>query len=380
MVQNEVTGEELSSEEMLRLKVRLLTEGATLPKGYVTGRKGGAGPTGARYFILPNGRSCGIPIRKGKMAKRFNSAILEPTDSEGVWIYDSKYTITEVPTPEFYGRISEDGVEYKKLALLHGSECMATTVLQSCRYWDTNEQCKFCTIPNSQLSGNTTLEKTPSQIAEIVKETVDAGTIKNVLLTTGTPDNPDAGIGRLAKIARGIREVSKIPIAVQFEPPEDLNLIKEIADAGVNAVGIHIESFDDAIREEFCPGKFRYASLEKYDAAWKKALQFFDRGDVSTFILYGLGEDEEVTLQHCQRIASIGVLPNVTPVRPAPGSQLANFIPSYVNRLDDAVEFFKHIGTILYSNLLNPRLTVGGCSRCGSCTPLQEAYEWAENH
>ena len=64
MVQNEVTGEELSSEEMLRLKVRLLTEGATLPKGHVTGRKGGAGPTGARYFILPNGRSCGIPIRK----------------------------------------------------------------------------------------------------------------------------------------------------------------------------------------------------------------------------------------------------------------------------------------------------------------------------
>ncbi|MHA1907325.1 MAG: radical SAM protein [Candidatus Thorarchaeota archaeon] len=379
MATNEENGKEPNSEEILRLKVRLLTEGATIPKKHGSGRKGGAGPSGAKYFLLPNGRSCGIPIRRGRIAKKYNAAVLEPTDLDGIWLYDSKYSISEVPTPEFYGKATEDGIEYNKLALLHGTECIATTVLQSCRYWETGDQCKFCTIPNSHISGNTLLEKTPSQIAEIVRESEAAGVTKNVLLTTGTPDNPDSGIGRLAKIARGIRDVSKIPIAVQFEPPEDLSLIKEISDAGVNAVGIHIESFDDEIRERICPGKFRYASLDKYQAAWERALQFFDKGDVSTFVLYGLGEDEEITLQHCQSIASKGVLPIVTPVRPAPGSQLADYIPSYVNRLDATVEFYKRYGSILYNNLLNPRLTVGGCSRCGACTPIQEAYEWAES-
>ena len=78
----------MDAEDILRLKIRLLTEGATLPESEYSGRKGGAGPVGGRYFVLPNGRHCGIPIRRGEMAKRFGSALLEPTHNPGAWIYD----------------------------------------------------------------------------------------------------------------------------------------------------------------------------------------------------------------------------------------------------------------------------------------------------
>ena len=40
----------MNAEEVLTLKVRLLTEGVILPEGEWTGRRGGAGPVGSRYL------------------------------------------------------------------------------------------------------------------------------------------------------------------------------------------------------------------------------------------------------------------------------------------------------------------------------------------
>ncbi len=367
----------MDREEILQLRIRMLTEGAMLREGLSTVRKGGAGPVGGRYFVLPDGNNCGIPIRDSTMASRFSSTTLEPTKEEGSWIYDSSTKLAEVPTPSFYNLQTENGIPYYKLALLHGSSCLATTVYQSCRYWSTHTQCKYCTIPLSYLSHKTTLEKTPAQIAEVVKAAEAEGIIDNILMTTGTPESPDMGINLLAGITRSIREVSSLPIAVQFEPPHDITLIDQLADAGVDAVGIHLESADESIRESICPGKFTHGSIELYYAAWERSLEFFKRGDVSTFILYGLGESLEKTLRLCEDVARMGVMPIVTPFRPALGSQLADFVPSYVGAFEETLEFYKSLGHILATNGLNPRNSVGGCSRCGGCTPIQAAYDWA---
>lgn len=369
----------MDSAEILYLKVRLLLEGATLPEGYSSGRKGGAGPVGGRYFLLPNGRPCGIPIRSGKTAASFNSSKLEPIESNR-WLYDSKYELLEVQKPELYEHSTDDDIKYGQIALLHGSDCLATTALQSCKYWASGEQCKFCTIPSSYLSGMTIREKTPSQIAEVVQRAEELGEAKHVLLTTGTSDGGDMGIERLIGITKAIRKTSNIPVAVQFEPPSDPSYIQRLAEAGVNAVGIHIESADERIRAEMCPGKFRHGSIELYNRVWDAAREYFKPGDVTTFILYGLGEDINTTIRFCEVIAKRGILPIVTPVRPAPGSQLADFTPSYVGRLDEALLFYKELGKILFKHNLNPMKTTGGCSRCGACTPIQEAYNWASTH
>ncbi|MDF1540399.1 MAG: radical SAM protein [Candidatus Thorarchaeota archaeon] len=370
----------MNPEELLALKIRLLTEGASLPDGFFSGRKGGAGPVGGRYFILPNGRNCGVPIREGKMAKRFESAKIEPMDADGTWLFDSTTNLIEVPKPAFYDLKTEDGIPYNKIALLHGPNCLATTAYQSCRYWNSATQCKYCTIPMSHLSDNTILEKTPAQIAEVVQAAEKEGTIKHILLTTGTPDSVDLGITRLADITRSIRKVSELPVAVQFEPPEDLSHIDLLAEAGVNAVGIHLESADEKVREEFCPGKYKHGSFDAYKAAWERSLEHFKPGDVSTFILLGLGENIPKTLQFCEDAASMGVMPIVTPIRPAAGSQLADYTPSYVGALDETIDFYQSLGDILVASELNPRETAGGCSRCGGCTPIQEAYDWASSN
>jgi radical SAM protein (TIGR04043 family) len=311
------------------------------------------------------------------MAEQFNSASLLPTKNPMIWTYDNKIELRIVPRPKFYDLTTKDGIPYFHIALLHGSECLATTIYQSCRYWSTGTQCKFCTIPVSYESGDTILEKSPEKISEVLHAAEAEGVARNILLTTGTTDSDDLGCNKLLKIVRVIRKSSKIPIAVQFEPPFDNKFIDELAQAGVNAIGMHIESVDEQIRRKICPGKSKHGSPILYDESWKHALTLFDRGQVSTYILHGLGEDMELTLKRIEELAILGVIPVVAPVRPAMGSQLANFIPSYVGALEETVECYKQIGKILHRWHLNPKETLGGCHQCGGCTPIQEAFDWA---
>ena len=367
----------MDAEEILRLKVRLLTEGANLPENQFQGRKGGAGPVGGMYFYLPNGRTCGIPIRNGDLAKRYNSAPLEQTDNPDIWIYDGSVNLKIIPKPKFYDLTTSDGIPYSKIAVLHGSRTLATTVYQGCKYWTKGTHCKFCTIPNSYTSGNTVLEKTPEQIVEVVLAAEREGAIDDVLMTTGTTESPDMGCAILIRIIEAIRESSSIPIGVQFEPPVDISFIRDVANAGANAVGMHIESADESVREAMSPGKHQYGSIDFYQERLKHALDYFERGNVSTYVLHGLGEDSERTLTLVEELASIGVLPIVSPVRPSAGSQLADYVPTYVDNLDSSVEIYKRVGSILYENEINPEKTVAGCHKCGGCSPEQEAYDWA---
>jgi radical SAM protein (TIGR04043 family) len=369
----------MDTEELLRLKVRLLTEGATLSVDEYSGRKGGAGPVGGRYFLLPNDRNVGIPIRSGDQAKTFNSAPLVSTEDPSIWLYDKSVELKVVPRPRFYDLKTETGVPYDQIALLHGDRTLATTIYQSCRYWSHGTQCKFCTIPVSYHTGNTMLEKIPEQIAEVVIAAEKEGVVDDILLTTGTPESEDMGTEGLIRVIEAIRKVSKIPIGVQFEPPIDRNAIREIANAGATAVGMHIESADESIREEMCPGKHQYGPLDLYKRSWQYALDYFEKGHVSTFILHGLGEDPERTLSLVGELSEVGVMSVVAPIRPSQGSQLADFTPLYAGHLDESIEFYKEVGKHLFQHGLNPKKTNAGCHRCGGCTPIQEAYDWAES-
>lgn len=368
----------MDPERVLRLKARLLTEGATLPPEEYGGRTGGAGPVKGRYFILPNGTTCGIPIRRGNEASEYGSAPLEATEDPMVWVYDDMIELQMVPHPRFYEKKTDDGVPYRKIALLHGTGTLATTLYQTCRYWECGTQCQFCTIPLSYRNGNTLLEKTPSQLAEVVAEAEAEGVARDVLLTTGTPPSDDMGTLRMEKTIRAIREISDIPIGAQFEPPKENSYISRVSEAGADALGMHLEITDEELRKRICPGKAEHGTVQLYLKRWEYALEHFERGHVSTFLLHGFGENHESILRFMRKIAKMGILPVVAPVRPAYRSELKDYRPSYISNLDETLEFYKNVGKILFQYNLNPKETVAGCHKCGACTPIQEAYAWAK--
>ncbi len=64
-----------------RLKIELLCKGAKTRENIEKGRKGGAGPTGGQYFILPDGTCVGIPVR----AKFVENSPFSLIQKEGKW-------------------------------------------------------------------------------------------------------------------------------------------------------------------------------------------------------------------------------------------------------------------------------------------------------
>jgi biotin synthase-related radical SAM superfamily protein len=143
-------------------------------------------------------------------------------------------------------------------------------------------------------------------------------------------------------------------------------VIDRVADLGVDSVGIHVESFDPAVLARVAPGKARWG-IEAYFAAWERAVATFGRGQVSTYVILGMGEDVDVTVEGCKRAIDLGVYPFVVPLRPVPGSLMADLRPPP----REAVEaVYRRVVPLLAAGGLTAAGVTAGCARCQACSGL----------
>ena len=158
--------------------------------------------------------------------------------------------------PRFYDLTTEDGIPYSKIAVLHGRDVLATTVLQTCiRYQSRTKTCQFCAIGQSLAAGRTIERKTPAQLAEVAKAAVELDGVKHMVLTTGTPPGNDRGAAILAESARAIKAAVDLPIQGQCEPPDDDAWFARMHDAGIDTLGMHLEAVTPSVRARIMPGK-----------------------------------------------------------------------------------------------------------------------------
>jgi len=349
-----------------RLKIELLCRGARTRENVDKGRKGGAGPTGGRYFILPDGTCIEIPLQ-GKFVESSPYTLVQT--NEGWQIFQNTQFITEaksVPRPRFYEKLTSEGTPMGKVAVLHGKDCLASTVYSKCIYWSSGKQCKFCSI---ELGHNERLiQKQPPQLGEVVEEAFQEGAATHVTLTTGTPPGQDKGASMLAEAAKEIKQRVNMPVHVQLEPPENVKFLQLLHDAGADTVGIHVESFDEKVLKQICPMK---TNLEAYFKEWKTAVELFGDGQVSTFIIAGLGETDESIFQGAENTARMGVIPYLLPLRPIRGTTLENASPPSPERM---TRLYSGVCQTLKDYGLDPRKNRAGCVRCGACSALTEAF------
>ena len=69
---------------------------------------------------------------------------------------------------------------------------------------------------------------------------------------------------------------------------------------GIDTLGMHLEVVTPALRERIMPGKAS-VPLSRYMEAFEAAVAVFGRGQVSTYILAGLGDTREAILAMCER-------------------------------------------------------------------------------
>ncbi len=335
----------------------------------IAGRKGGAGPAEGRAFLIK-----GIPVNAPISAPYVANSPFTLKELEDSFLLlkhgRELFPVEVVPEPSFYGLHTEDGTSYRKIALLHGKDCLATTVIQKCVNWKTSQRCCFCGTEIS-LKNNLTIEKkTPEQLAEVVKAAQENDGITHVVLTSGTADPPGMEIPYLAQCVRAVKSTSGLPVHVQFLPPDDLSLMDELKQAGTDTTGIHIECFDQDTLCRVAPAK-AVLGLKRYEQAWKKAVELFGPCQVSSFLIAGLGEEPKSLIWGSEMLADMGVYPFVVPLRPIPGSYMQDALPPDPGTMET---IYEAVAGILHKKGLSARDNLAGCVRCGACSALR-VYE-----
>jgi putative N-acetyltransferase (TIGR04045 family) len=190
--------------------------------------------------------------------------------------------------------------------------------------------------------------------------------IEHVVLTTGTLKPPGEEISYLTSCASAIKQATGLPIHAQFCPPSDMDGFYALKEAGVDTVGIHIESFDLQILSKVAPAKAAMG-LERYEKAWKVAVELFGPNQVSSFLIVGLGEGRESIISGSKFLADLGVYPFVIPLRPIPGSLMEDVLPPDPEEMK---RIYGEVTSILERKGLSSSRSLAGCVRCGACSAL----------
>ncbi|MET0982678.1 MAG: MSMEG_0568 family radical SAM protein [Telluria sp.] len=335
-------------------------------------RRGGAGPTDHKAVTI-DGHTVMIPVHTaGAWSSPF--VALPPAADGTTRITRDGIGVAVVSfprEPRFYKLQTADGIPYSKIATLHGADVLATTVLQSCiRYESRRKTCQFCAIGQSLAAGRTILRKTPEQLAEVARAAVELDGVKHMVMTTGTPNATDRGAQILCESALAVKAAVDLPIQGQCEPPDDDAWFRRMHDAGIDSLGMHLEAVTPEVRARIMPGKAS-VPLERYFSAFEAAVGVFGAGQVSTYILAGLGDTPEAILRTCEQLVGLGVYPFVVPFVPVTGTPLedhpapdAAFMRSVLAPLSELLE---------QGNLRSSDIKAG-CGRCGACSTLS-TYE-----
>jgi radical SAM protein (TIGR04043 family) len=332
-------------------------------------RHGGAGPSDHKAVTL-GGETVMVPIFTHTARESPYSAEVHDA-GETASLFRSGVRVAEIRfprAPRFYALSAADGTPYWKIATLHARDVLATTVLQTCtRYGNRSTSCQFCAIGQSLAKKATIAEKTPAMLAEVAKAARDLDHVAHVVLTTGTPATPDRGASVLADAARAIRDAAGLPIQAQCEPPADFRWFGRLAAAGVGSLGMHLEAVTERVRQKIMPGKAE-VPLATYFEAFAAAVEVFGRGQVSTYILAGLGDTELEILEVCRKLVAVGVYPFVVPFVPIAGTPLERHPaprPEFMQSL------LGNVAELLAEADMKSSDIKAGCGRCGACSSLR---------
>jgi radical SAM protein (TIGR04043 family) len=338
-------------------------------------RKGGAGPSDHLAISLGKATVMVPVLSEGARSSPYRLRVITGETGECRAVVERNARVVAEgatrATPHFYDLSTKEGVPYHRIALLHSTNVLASTVLQSCyRYNDAANACQFCAIGDSLRGGRTLAKKTPEQLAEVAEAAVRLDGVENVVLTTGTPSTSDRGAAHLADCARAIKAAAALPIQVQCEPPEDFGWFERLRAAGADALGLHLEAVEPDVRARVIPGKSE-VPLSFYFDAFAAAVQVFGRGNVSTYLIAGLGDSHRSLVEAAARLTALGVYPFVVPFVPLRGTPMQSHPPPESGFMQAV---YRDVGRLLRAAGMTAERTRAGCTKCGACSALS-AYE-----
>ncbi len=348
------------------LSVALQSRGIRIESA-VERRKGGAGPAEGITIIL-NGRALTVPAAGSFVAQSPYS--LRSSAGEHQLYLNGKplCKVTTPPPPRFYGLSTDEGIPYSSIGLMHGDRCLGSTVFQNCIYWNSPRRCAFCGIELSLRNSATVQTKTPVQLLEVAMAASRLDGIEHVTLTSGVLTDESEEITHLALCCSAIKSQTALPVHVQIMPPKRPGLLELLKESGADTVGIHIESFDQAILARVAPCKAGI-EMSRFIRSWKSAVEIFGTNQVSSFLIAGLGESPGSMIEGAALLCDLGVYPFIVPLRPIPGTLLESHAPPSPEVM---LDIYQQASALLQRSGLSWRESKAGCVRCGACSGLPD--------
>lgn len=169
--------------------------------------------------------------------------------------------------------------------------------------------CAYCASP--RLDRNDLKNLTDDAIIEMLKNVIGKQKVISVSLTSGVVGSVGETVGRFVSCIKRIRsEFPGIPIGVEpyVTGKEHILALKE---AGADEIKINIETPDREIFAKVCPELDFDGIMKNLDAA----TDIFGKGKVSSNIIYGMGENDDILEKTMDDLASKGIIPTLRALR-----------------------------------------------------------------
>lgn len=144
---------------------------------------------------------------------------------------------------------------------------------------------------------------------------------KHVLLGGGTPNMKDMGAVLAAELCKAIKKRFNLSCYVMISAPSKNEYIDLLWKAGVDELGMNLEFYSDDARQKYIPGKEKYIGKSRYYDALEHAVSRFGPINTRSILVTGL-ENPEHTISGVESLASIGVMPILSPFRPLNNTEL----------------------------------------------------------
>jgi biotin synthase-related radical SAM superfamily protein len=151
----------------------------------------------------------------------------------------------------------------------------------------------------------------PDRVVELIVKAAGRTDFKAVAITSAVVEDPQSTVDRLAYVVAQVRRrLPTIPIGV--EPYIDrLDQVDQLKEAGADEIKLNIETYDHDIFSQVCGEQ----DLERILEAIDHAVEVFGRGKVTSNIIVGMGESDENVLEGVDRLASVGCVATLRPLR-----------------------------------------------------------------
>lgn len=323
----------LSTEEEKKLamiKFALLAKGAQLSKSahqaLIDAKKpvrARSGVSGGLDVVMPHNVYVNVPV--GETFARNSDILLDYADGRFIIRRndDDLAPIDLLPIPQYYGKKTADGSEdmVRIGQMCSGDRFCYGMTGPGCYFWKRDKRCKFCSIGDNYNADAS--RKKARHLLEVLDHAINdpVHPAKHVLLGGGTPLGEDMGAVLASSLCRAIKARFDISVYIMIAAPLKNKYIDMLCDAGVDELGMNLEFWSDAAWKEYIPGKNKEIGKKRYLEALEYSVRKIGPINTRTIFVAGL-EEPTHTIEGANMVASMGIMPIISPFRPLDGTML----------------------------------------------------------